>query len=90
MKPLSIAIAGWLTSIRESIFKNPIAWLAFGAFVIAEYSNYQRGAQVEWLCQMTEPHPDVFLTNPVSPRDQLDTFCARLGLAREEAEDNSN
>jgi len=40
-----------LRSIRESLSQNPIAWVAFGLFLFAEYNLYQRGTQLHTVCE---------------------------------------
>jgi hypothetical protein len=36
--------------IRDGLLKNPLAWLLFAAFLIAEYGNYQRGKELQRVC----------------------------------------
>lgn len=74
---------GWLDRFRDSFAKNPLAWLAFAAFVVAEYSNYQHTNQLDRVCELL-PHDDIATFHPRTPSEEIDYIC-RL----REAADNS-
>jgi hypothetical protein len=60
--------------IREGLLQNPLAWLLLVAFLIAEYGNYQRGIELDRVCELTGPH-DVMTDHPRNVRDELDNIC---------------
>jgi hypothetical protein len=64
----------WTDKIREGLLKNPFAWILFVLLVIAEYGNYQRGKELDHVCELTGPH-DVGFVSPKNDKEELDTIC---------------
>ena len=60
--------------MQEGFFKNPFAWLLLIAFIIAEYGNYQRGKELDRICELSGPH-DVSVKKPTTPREEIDNIC---------------
>ena len=44
--------------------------------VIAEYGNYQRGKELDHVCELTGPH-DVGFVSPKNDKEELDTIISR-------------
>jgi hypothetical protein len=61
-------------AIHEGFFRNPLAWLLLAAFAIAEYGNYQRGKELDRVCELTGPH-DVWVKSPKTSREEIDKIC---------------
>jgi hypothetical protein len=60
--------------MREGFFKNPSAWLLLIVFAIAEYGNYQRGKELDRICELTGEH-DVSVPTPRTVRQEIDKIC---------------
>lgn len=59
---------------KESVLRNPFAWVLFGMFVIAEYGNWQRGVELSRVCDLLGEH-DVSVSNPRTARQEIDNIC---------------
>ena len=64
----------WISKIREWVLENPFAWLLLGLFLIAEYNNYQKGLEIQHICELTGPH-DIAAGNPRNDKEKLDNIC---------------
>ena len=59
----------FIDKIREGFFRNPIAWVLLGMFLIAEYGNYQRGRDLTRVCELTGAAHD-------TRKSELSTICS--------------
>jgi hypothetical protein len=62
-------------TMRDGLLKNPLAWLLFAAFLIAEYGNYQRGKELQRICDLLEI--DAAATTRGTAADEIANICAR-------------
>jgi hypothetical protein len=60
-------------TIRDGLLKNPLAWLLLAAFLIAEYGNYQRGKELQRICDLLEI--DAAATAPGTAADEIANIC---------------
>lgn len=60
--------------LKDSFIANPLAWLLFALFLIAEHANYQKGKLLDQVCELTGEH-DAAYGNPATDREKLDTIC---------------
>jgi hypothetical protein len=59
-----------------AIFKaNPLAWVLAALLAAVEFANYQRGAELTRVCELTSPH-DFSYDHPATNKQELDTICA--------------
>src|SRR5260221_13602323 len=65
-----------ISDLRWSITRNPIAWLLFGALLWCVWGNYEKGRDLDRLCELTGPH-DVGLPAEYAKtaRDKIDNIC---------------
>jgi hypothetical protein len=61
--------------IQEAFLRNPIAWVLLAAFLIAEYGNYQRGRELDQVCEAM-PDPILIQDHPRTPKELADKICA--------------
>ncbi len=54
--------------------KNLVALLLAGLFAIAEYGNYQRGREIDRVCDLLGPH-DFEVAHPMTARQEIDNIC---------------
>ena len=52
---------GIMGKIREEL-RNPVAWIFLALFVFAEYLNFQKGEDIDKLCELTGPHKQRLVT----------------------------
>jgi hypothetical protein len=60
--------------ISAGFFKNPVAWVLLVFFIIAEYGNYQRGKELDRVCELSGPH-DFSYSQPKNDKEEIDTIC---------------
>ena len=72
-KHLRHKMNGIMGSIREE-FRNPVAWIFLALFVFAEYWNFQKGEDIDKLCELTGPH-NATVGDLLTDRDRLDAIC---------------
>jgi hypothetical protein len=41
---------------------------------MAEYGNYQRGRELDQVCELLGPH-DVAVMSPQTPKEEIDNIC---------------
>jgi hypothetical protein len=69
--------------IADGFLKNPVAWILLALLGLAEYGSYQRGNELERVCELTGPH-DMSFAVPRTPREEVDNICGgRESDARE-------
>lgn len=60
--------------ISEAFFRNPLAWLLFALFRLAEYWNYEKGVQLDTVCEAV-PYADFLRTNPKTDLEKAQVIC---------------
>jgi len=60
--------------VRANFIANPLVWILCAALALAEYGNYQRGKELDLLCDLTGPH-DMYYGKPVTNRQRADNTC---------------
>jgi hypothetical protein len=60
--------------LQGAFFKNPFAWLLLIAFAVAEYGNYERGKELERVCDLIGPN-DVWVEVPRTAKEEIDKIC---------------
>jgi hypothetical protein len=63
-----------LTKTGEAFFKNPIAWIVCALLALVVYGNYERGRDLDRVCELLGPH-DVVVPSPQTPRQEIDNIC---------------
>jgi hypothetical protein len=66
--------------INRSLVQNPLAWILFAMFAIAEYGNWHRGHDLSRICELVE-HGVIVASRPVTPLQEIDAICGGLGFA---------
>jgi hypothetical protein len=75
-----------LSSIRDAFARNPIAWLLSALLVMAEYGNFQRGRELDRICELL-PHDVVVVYRPPrTARQEIDYICARREASGDEGD----
>lgn len=64
--------------IRDRVLRNPAAWFFFALFLLAEYWNYEKGKQLDRVCELTGPHEAV-VAKPTTDREELGNICLSRG-----------
>ena len=64
---------GIMGRLREEL-RNPVGWVFLALFVLAEYWNFQKGEDIDKLCELTGPH-NATVGDPLTDRDRLDAIC---------------
>jgi hypothetical protein len=59
---------------------NPLALIIFGAFLLAEYGNWQHEVQIDRLCAVIEP-ADFIYKHPTTRLQEAQRICATGGSA---------
>ena len=62
--------------LSEWFFKNPLAWLLLGLFLLAEHGNYTGRQDLSRVCELLGEHTASY-ENPTTPRQEIDTICNR-------------
>ena len=62
------------TWFSESFVRNPAVWLLLGAFLLAEWGNWNRGAELSRVCQLLGDH-DVSVAHPRTAKQEIDNIC---------------
>jgi hypothetical protein len=65
-------------TIREGFVKNPIAWILCALLAIVVYGNYQRGRDLDRVCELLGPHV-VAVPSPRTARQEIDSICVSRG-----------
>lgn len=60
--------------IAESFEKNPLAWIFFVLFLLAEFWNYQKGVQLDKVCEGF-PETTVIHEHPPTPLEEAKNIC---------------
>ncbi|MGA7386483.1 MAG: hypothetical protein WBW99_00945 [Pseudolabrys sp.] len=60
--------------IRDRILQNPIALIFFVLFLMAEYWNYEKGTQLDTVCEAI-PEPIVLHLNPKNAQEKAELIC---------------
>ena len=60
--------------VRDTFQKNVVAWFLFALLLIAAYGNYQRGKELDRVCELSGPHVGVF-SSPKNDKEELDSIC---------------
>lgn len=63
-----------LDTIRTGFIRNPIAWILVVLLCMAEYGNYQRGRELDRVCELLGSH-DVAVMSPQTPNEEIDDIC---------------
>jgi hypothetical protein len=64
---------GIMGRIREEC-RNPVAWIFFALFVFAEIWSFQKGEDIDKLCELTAPH-NATVGDLRTDRQKLDSIC---------------
>jgi hypothetical protein len=64
---------GIIGRIREEL-RNPVGWVFLALFVLAEYWNFQKGEDIDKLCELTKPH-NATVGAARTDRNRLDAIC---------------
>ncbi|WP_428668059.1 hypothetical protein [Reyranella sp.] len=73
-----------LTRLSQSFSKNPLAWILFVLFLIAEGGNWQRGVELSRLCELTGLDDDL-VANLTANQREIRRIC--VGRRPEERAD---
>jgi hypothetical protein len=60
--------------IANSFARNPLAWLLLALFLLAEYWNYQRGEELETVCEAV-PYADLLPYQPKTDLEKAQVIC---------------
>ena len=71
-----------VATLRDGFLKNPIAWILCVLLGIAGHGNYQRGRDLDRICELLGPH-DVAVASPRTAREEIDNIC----ISREPPDD---
>jgi hypothetical protein len=63
-------IRDWISGLLQ----NPLAWIFFILFLMAEYWNYERGAQLDTVCEAI-PFADILPFNPKTDLEKAQVIC---------------
>jgi hypothetical protein len=58
----------------DSVVRNPAAWFLFALFLLVEYWNYQKGTQLDTVCEAV-PHANVLPSIPKTPLQKAQAIC---------------
>jgi hypothetical protein len=70
-------------TIRTGFLRNPIAWILMALLAAAEYGNYQRGRELDRVCELLGQH-DLAVNPPRTAKEEIDNIC----ISREPPDDD--
>lgn len=59
---------------RQSVVRNPFVWALFALFLLVEYENYTKGADIRHVCELIGPH-DFATAHPRNDKEEIDNIC---------------
>jgi hypothetical protein len=63
-----------LARFSQNLAKNPAVWILLGLFLIAEYGNWQRGAELTRLCDLLG-NPDGLARHQTAAYREIVKIC---------------
>ena len=67
--------------LASHLGSNPLALIIFGAFLLAEYGNWQHEVQIDHLCAVIEPADIIIYNHPTTRLQEAQRICAAGGSA---------
>ena len=60
--------------IFDTFSHNPVAWFLLALFLLAEYWNYEKGVQLDIVCEAV-PYADLLPVNPKIDLEKAQVIC---------------
>jgi hypothetical protein len=66
--------------LRKVLAEHLLAWILFALLAVAVYANYERGRELDRVCELIGPH-DLSVTVARTAREEINNICIKGDVA---------